>query len=244
VIYEWKLDNESRNFGDALPEAMTPPDIYQDWADDPEVMYFPIGSVICNDIIAETLYNGYKPVFIGCGWRGEELDPALVIHCEFYGARGPHTQAELARHGIEVEVVGDPAYMLPQIFAKSAPNGLAMVIRHVLDESDYTPNTIHEYGADAVFSPVVHDEGDIIAVIEKISGARFVLAGSMHAAIVAHAYDVPFALLDGPYIDCLPKWYDWFASVNLGEPEFVSNIVEGRKWYNEKFRDRKPNGTN
>jgi hypothetical protein len=78
--------------------------------------------------------------------------------------------------------------------------------------------------------------------VHKISGARFVLTGSMHVAMTAHAYGVPFALLDGPYIDCLPKWYDWFSSVDLGEPVFVNSIVEGRQWYNDNVRNRDNNG--
>lgn len=241
MIYEWTTDGV-RNYGDALAELITPPSIYKAWSEDQEHMYFPMGSVICNDRMDDALNRGLKPVFIGCGWRGEELYGELVAQSEFRTVRGPHTQAELAKHGVHVEVMKDPAYVLPNLLAPAAPNGLAIVFRHIKDPQDYTPDTIHEYKADAVFSAAVQDVEDVIAVAHKISGARFVLAGAMHAAITAHAYGVPFALLDGPYIDCLPKWYDWFDSVNLGEPVFVSNIVEGRQWYNENVRNRTEDG--
>jgi hypothetical protein len=232
MIYEWKLDGEVRNFGDALPEVLYPSAMLDELHEDQDNMYFLIGSVICNTVIDETLRSGYTPVFINCGWRGEELDDDLLAQCEFKGARGPHTQAELEKHGIDVDVTHDPAYELPNLFKKGAPNGLAMVVRHIMDESDYNQESIRQLGADALFSPVVDSYEDIIEFINQISGARFVLAGSMHAAMVAHAYGVPFALLLSDVVDCPPKWFDWFAAEGLGNPVFVNNISEGRKWYN------------
>jgi hypothetical protein len=242
VIYEWKLDGETRNFGDALYELTRDSKIIEEWENDTETMYFPIGSVICNTVISETLDLGFKPVFIDCGWRGEELDPDLAAQCEFYGARGPHTQAALERVGVYVEITLDPAYSLPLSVPRGEPNGLAICVRHIMDTSDYTPNTIFEYKADAMFTPVVEDRDDLIAFAEKISGARFVLAGAMHAAIVAHAYGVPFALLGGEYINCPSKWADWLASVDLGDPVWVDTVVEGREWYNSVVRDKKKGG--
>lgn len=203
-------------------------------------MHFAIGSVICNTVISETLRQGYKPVFHGCGWRGEELRSELVEQCEFHGVRGPYTQEELARHGIDAEISGDPAYQLPHIVSPGEPNGLAIVVRHVLDDTEKTPNTIHELKADALFRPTVEDRDDIVNFVKKISGARFVLAGSMHAAIVADAYGVPFAPLKSEYIDCPPKWADWLASAGYGSPVFVKNTMEGREWYNTIKADQKP----
>jgi hypothetical protein len=235
VIHEWKLDGITRNFGDALYEIFLPKNVYDDFQQDPDHLYFPIGSVICNQVILESLSLGYKPVFINCGWRGEQLDPELVAECEFVGARGPYTQGELARHGVHVEVTGDPAYQLPKLVAKGAPNALALVVRHMQDPTDYDQNSIFELGADAIFSPVVEEPIDIVEFIQKISGARFVLAGSMHAAIVADAYGVPWAPLKGHdgFIDCFPKWVDWFASREYGQPVFCKNIVEGRVWHKQ-----------
>ena len=232
MIYEWKLDGEIRNFGDALHEILVPAKQHYEWYVDTKKMHFILGSVIHNTVIDETLRQGFSPVFHGCGWRGEPLDEELIQKCEFIGVRGPHTQEELARHGIDSVVTRDPAYQLPQLVAPGTPNGLAIVVRHIKDPTETNVNTIFEYKADAIFNAKVEDREDIIGFVEKISGARFVLAGSMHAAIVAHAYGVPFALLNSEYIDCPPKWDDWFASVGLGSPVFVDNIIDGREWYN------------
>jgi hypothetical protein len=232
VIYEWKLDGHIRNFGDALHEVLVPQKQHYDWYVDTENMHFLLGSVIDNAVIKHTLQQGLRPVFHGCGWRGNALNEDLVKQCEFIGVRGPHTQDELSRCGIETTVTKDPAYQLPHLVAPGEPNGFTLVVRHLLDQTETTPNSIHEMKADAIFRPTVEDRADIIEFVQKISGARFVLTGAMHAAIVAHAYGVPFALLDTGYIDCPPKWADWLASVNLGSPVFVDNIVEGREWYN------------
>lgn len=233
MIYEWKLDGETRNFGDALYEIFLDDSTMFNWNTDVDHMHFPVGSVICNGVIRETLELGYKPFFYNCGWRGEPLDPALVKEAEFIGARGPHTRAELERNGISVAVTMDPGYKIPLLVPRGEPNGLVLSIRHIQDDSDYSIDSALQLGADALFSPVVHDRQDILDLIEKISGARFVLAGSMHAAIVAHAYDVPFALLDAGYINCPPKWEDWLASIEIEKPHWVDNVIDGRKWYKE-----------
>lgn len=232
MIYEWKLDGDTRNYGDALPEVLYPTVMLEELWSDPENMYFLIGSVICNENMRATLDAGFKPVFINCGWRGEELEDSLVAESEFRGARGPHTQAELAKHGIDVDVTHDPAYELPNLYAKGTPNGLAIAIKHIMDESEYSENSIHELKADALFSPVVTDYQDILDFTQKISGARFVLSGSLHGCMVAHAYGVPFAPLLSDVVDCPPKWFDWFAAEGLGNPVFVKDVFEGREWYN------------
>jgi succinoglycan biosynthesis protein ExoV len=232
MIYEWKLDGETRNFGNALPEVLYPAAMLEELHASTENMYFLIGSVICNEIMDETLRSGYTPIFMNCGWRGEGLNDYLVAQCIFEGARGPHTQEELAKHDVDVEVTHDPAYELPSLYAKDAPNGLAIVVRHIKDKAEYSQNTIHELKADALFSPVIQDGQDILDFIQKISGARFVLSGSMHACMVAHAYGVPFAPLLSDYVDCPEKWFDWFAAEGLGNPIFVNDVVEGRKWHN------------
>lgn len=234
------MDGKVRNFGDALHEVLLPANIHKEWKEDTEKMYFPLGSVICNDIMESTIRMGVRPVFIGCGWRGEDLDPELVNQCSFVGARGPHTQAELAKCGVEVPITGDPSYEIPKLYVKGEPNALALVIKHILDGSEYSPQTIYDLKADAMFSPVVENYDDIVALIQKISGARFVLAGSMHAAMVANAYNVPFAPFASEYIDCPAKWFDWFAERGWGEPIWVSDVPEGREWY-RSIRDQENN---
>lgn len=232
MIHEWKLNGVTRNFGDAIYELLFDSQQLYEWENDQEHLHYPIGSVIANEHLEKAVKAGLIPVFHGCGWRGRELEPELVKVAKFDGVRGPHTRDELLRHGIDEPIVMDPAYKLPLMFSAGKPNGLAIAVRHIADRQDKTPDSIHELKADAIFSPVVEDEADMVEYIEKLSGARFVLAGSLHAAIVADAYGIPFALLGGDKVDCPPKWVDWLASIGVTDVEWVDNVKDGRTWYN------------
>jgi len=239
MIHEWKLNGVTRNFGDAIYELLLSPGTRREWEEDQEKLHYPVGSVIANEHLEKAVAANLIPVFHSCGWRGTELNPELIKLAEFDGVRGPHTRDELLKHGIETEVTMDPAYRLPGIVAPGPPNGLAIAVRHITDKSEKTVNTIHELGVDATFSPVVEDESDMIEFIQKVSGARFVLAGSLHAAIIADAYNVPFALYGGERVDCPPKWSDWLASIDVTEAEWVDNIKDGREWYNHVIKSKK-----
>jgi hypothetical protein len=56
----------------------------------------------------------------------------------------------------------------------------------------------------------------------------FVLAGALHAAIVACAYGKPFAFYSGAHIDLPFKWMDFSASINV-PTVFARNAEEGRR---------------
>lgn len=212
--------------GDALSSLLSP----QNFVDDEENMYFVIGSVICNQVIKETLGLGYKPVFVDCGWRGERLDPNLAREATFIGARGPHTQRELQNHGIHVEVTGDPGYRIPSIVPAAKKHHRSLAIPHLQDPRRdwYTADRL---GVDKVVQASVDDDEGLVAKIQLISGASFVLAGAMHAAIIAHAYGVPFALMNNGYVNIPSKWDDWLRSIGVMSTAFYTNKAQGERWW-------------
>lgn len=232
MIHEWKPSEDVRNFGDAVYELFLDKETLRTWEEDNEHLHFPVGSVIANNHMEHALNANLTPYFHNCGYRGEELDPELLAKSKFDGVRGPHTREALLKHGIDQPVTKDPVYQLADTYQPGPPNGLAICVRHITDKTQKNLNTIHELGVDAMFSPKVDDETDMIEFVQKISGARFVLTGSLHAAIVAHSYGVPFALFGGSRVDCPPKWEDWLASVGVSKVEWVDNIRDGRQWYN------------
>lgn len=239
MIHEWKPNEGTRNFGDAVYELFLHPAVLEEWEADNKRLHFPVGSVIANNHIQHALNANLIPVFHNCGYRGEELDPKLLAQAEFDGVRGPHTRDALLEHGIDQPVTKDPVYHVAEKYSPGPPNGLAICVRHITDRTERGVNTIHELGVDAMFSPAVEDEADMIEFIQKISGSRFVLAGSLHAAILAHAYGVPFALFGGSRVDCPPKWEDWLASIDVTDVEWVDNIRDGRDWYNSAVAAKK-----
>ena len=61
-------------------------------------------------------------------------------------------------------------------------------------------------------------KADVLTVVRRIARARAVIAESMHAAIVADAYGVPWRAVEitrgfNPF-----KWEDWARSVGMGPP--------------------------
>jgi hypothetical protein len=227
MLYEWRPASKKRNLGDALGKLFAEPG----WETDKEHVYFPIGSVITNEVMKAVLDGGYTPVFVGCGWRGEPLDSELVHRSVFFGVRGPDTQQELARHDVEVEVTLDPGYELPKIITAGERNGKTLLIPHVVDVM--ADSKLYTYlGADEIILPLIESDSEMIDLVKKISGADFVLGGAMHACIIAHAYGVPFAPFAQGFIDCPPKWQDWLKSVGIDSLNyFAQNAHEGKRWY-------------
>ena len=67
------------------------------------------------------------------------------------------------------------------------------------------------------------------------------MAGAMHAAIIAHAFGVPFAFFDIGHRDCPVKWQDWGTSVGLPPSQiaFVRDAKSGKEWYESIKKDLK-----
>jgi hypothetical protein len=244
MIYEWMPNEDYRNYGDALGEIVI--DALTEGLDSgagapfdsPDVLYFPIGSVVDDSVISGTVSLGLVPTFIGCGWRGDELTPELAKQAMYIGCRGPETQKALERAGIlGVPIHGDTAYIAFD-YLKLMPekSGETLLIPHIQSDN----YNLEESGADYLLSPKVKVREDIIEVASRIGGAEFVLGGAMHACITAHAFGVPFA----PYtpdgiesVDVPEKWYDWLLSIGVARKDvkFVSSVEEGKEWHKKVF---------
>ena len=227
MIHEWRPDGDTRNFGDALTELLAdimPFASAQEMYSSTDKKYFLIGSVIDNEIIINTLLQGYTPVFVNCGWRGQPLSKILTDQCEFVGCRGPITQAELDRVGVSVEVTLDSAYLLKDsITARVDKNKKVLTFPHLLSsEGSKSPTS-------------VKTKQNIVKTMKDISAADFVLGGAMHACIVAHMYEVPFApyVANDFYVDASTKWKDWLESIGIPQENlrFARTEEEGRGWY-------------
>jgi hypothetical protein len=238
MIFEWFADRNYRNFGDSFTEIIAsqlPGDSGFIYQNDPSRTYFLIGSVIRNQQIVDVLGAGKVPVFIGCGWRGEPLDPDLVKKAQFVGVRGPNTQKEIARCGVDVDVTMDSAYpMLEKLeIEQFGPFEGKLLIPHISDNYVFSLKDASDVGMDKIVLPRVKDVVETFDLISRIANSEFVLAGAMHACIVAHFYGVPFAPFFGDWNDCPPKWFDWLESIGIPAEKmtFCKNYDEGREWY-------------
>ncbi len=235
MIYEWQPTPETHNLGDHCVQIIK--NIFEDEAllrieTDPDTCYLLLGSALYNEFKAysptkyEIVANNY--VFFGCGWRGEPLDK--LCRYPIYGCRGEKTRAEFLKNGVNTPAIGDPALLLRLFFPKSAPSGEKLLVPHVSD-SDSINYDARSFGCDRVVSPATTHLDSLETAIRQISGASFVLAGALHAAIIAYAFGVPFAYLRTDSIDCPAKWDDWNSSIGLGPAEFFSGARAGLLWF-------------
>ena len=232
-IRYWTRGERFLNFGDFLSEfisseALIAPIVKAD-------IYRLIGSAIHGPLIEQDLKHlsgdGKKAniVYWGCGMRNSSPIPEqLKESCEFFGVRGPLTREAL---GLPTTMpIGDPGLLLPIIYKPnvSKMEGKTICIPHFSERND--SKIIEISGADELVSPAVQDRGELQLLLDSIASADFVLCGSLHAAIVACAYDRPFAFWDTGFIDIPFKWADFAASLGI-EAQFVSNVQEGLEFY-------------
>jgi hypothetical protein len=72
-------------------------------------------------------------------------------------------------------------------------------------------------------------------LVDAICSSRFVLTGSLHCAIIAHAYGIPWAPLNDGYINLPAKWLDFGSSIGV-RAGFCPNAAEGVGWWKQNAR--------
>ncbi|WP_428487097.1 glycosyltransferase [Rhodopila sp.] len=162
--------------------------------------------------------DGAGPIFWGCGLRQEDgLSPERRGSAEILAVRGPLTRSAL-RLGNTVPV-GDPALLLPALHRAVGlwrrSNSPTLIVPHFHEKRD-DAELLALTGCSAVLRPnIPNDLTAISEFIDQVAAADFVLCGAMHAAIVAAAYDRPFAFWDSGDVDLPFKWQDFAASVGI-----------------------------
>jgi hypothetical protein len=229
----WKQGEPIQNFGDFLSE------VFVQRVQAPGRPRYPrlrlVGSVISARDIRSDLQairatpNGLLGYW-GCGQRDEFIiEPELRARCRFHGVRGPLTRERL---GLPVSTpIGDPALLMPLLHHPTPVPELAgrvLCMPHFFDASaDRT--ILQNSGADLILRPSLPASMELLLkAIDVICSVDFVLAGALHAAIVACAYGKPFAFYSGAHIDLPFKWMDFSASINV-PTVFARNAEEGRR---------------
>jgi succinoglycan biosynthesis protein ExoV len=126
--------------------------------------------------------------------------------------RGPRTASALGLPASSA--ISDGAVMTSQLqrFAGITRHDRVLFVPHHATATDpaFDWEAICAEAGVTLLSPC----GDSEAVIRTIAGARLVLAQSLHAAIVADAFRVPWRALRGSHFNAF-KWGDWAESMDL-----------------------------
>jgi succinoglycan biosynthesis protein ExoV len=154
----------------------------------------------------------------------------------FRAVRGPHTRRAFRLP--EDCPLGDPGLLAPHFWPAPllppSPAGEVLTVCHI---GTQPPRPVP--GSDAVVSMRVKP-GQALEVLARIARARLVLTESLHGAILAQAYGVPWAPAAsqerGP---ASAKWADWYAYLGLEGPDRVKQgswqrtVSEGWSWWEE-----------
>jgi hypothetical protein len=238
----WRRGDDRQNFGDFLTVLLWR-ELCQTSIVDAQAIHL-IGSVISEGWVKKGLADGppgfqRQVVFWYCGCQEpKKPSDAALSFAQIRGVRGPLTRQVLGLP--ENTVLGDTGLLAPVIHQPSShltTTGRYLCIPHM---SDPLPDLHLRQlsGADIVIRPVVENSlSSLRQLLDQIASARFVLAGSLHAAILAFAYGVPFAYFDSGFVSMPFKWRDFSASINAGT-HFVDNVSDGEKVYSDFIAPR------
>lgn len=212
-----------------------------------------IGSLLA----AENLARFTGPLDIwGGGWRGVCPPPTLLAQARIYAVRGPQTVTGL---GLPADTpLGDPALLLPHLLPhRIRSHGRTVVVPHLhrLRLMSAEQRCRLTGCAEMVTTQVIQRQGigrsgwqrqSLVLIknwlcygarpstrwgaIARIAGADFVLTGSLHGAILAQAYSIPWAAYDDGYVDVPAKWLDWAAYLGV-QLQFVTTLAAGQQWW-------------
>ncbi|WP_371142023.1 polysaccharide pyruvyl transferase family protein [Burkholderia cepacia] len=238
----WTQSDEFRNFGDYLTEYFFEKLFYG--VDVNAQSIHVIGSVISDEWIPtnlqKTARSGGLPnttIYWSCGARSRSsLNHKNLDLCRISCVRGPLTRDAL---GLPNQIpLGDSGLLLPSLYqpqCDAAYIGKNLTIPHIEDPLD-DEALIARTGCDIVLRPKIRPSlKSIEEFIDRIASAKFVLCGSLHAAITAAAYGIPFAYLKGGKIDIPFKWEDFSASINI-PCRFITDIESGTSHYEQQIK--------
>ena len=238
----WRRGDNRQNFGDILTVVLYK-ELCQTLSVDAQAIHL-VGSVISEGWVKKGLADGppgfqRQVVFWCCGCQDPKRpSDAALSFAQIRGVRGPLTRQVLGLP--ESTVLGDTGLLAPVIHQPSphsTTTGKYACIPHMSDPlPDWHLRQLS--GADIVIRPVVENSlSSLRHLLDQIASARFVLAGSLHAAILAFAYGVPFAYFDSGFVSMPFKWRDFSASIDTGT-HFVDNVSDGENVYNNVIAPR------
>lgn len=216
---------ESDNFGDALNPFIFNHYLPEFFDDDPTTVFIGIGSVLG---FIHPLPETKKAIVFSSGYAYDDV-PAIDERYDVRCVRGPGTAKAL---GLDASVAAtDGAILLramPHFNDPPLKKYKICFIPHYLSLNFFDNWELLFEGTDVEF---VNPTSDFSTIIEKIRGSEVVYAESLHAAIVADTFRVPWVpVIMYGHINKF-KWQDWYDSMSLGVYEpFVISRVYNRSW--------------
>lgn len=168
---------------------------------------------------------------------------------DYRAVRGPMT-AEALNLPKDI-TMGDPALLLPLALPFEQRTDSVVVVPHLWNSNTMTKYERLKESKATVLCSTWIKRTEFLCLLKTIVTARFVLAGSLHAAILAHAYGVPWAIYNPPAdrLDKPLKWMDWLGYLGIEtafelqpflKRSMVTNHEEGMAWWEHNSALIKP----
>jgi succinoglycan biosynthesis protein ExoV len=165
-------------------------------------------------LIGKSMISRYPKILVcGSGAGYGNIGSVSLDHVKFSWVRGPHTASLL---GLSMDTaITDPACLvayLPRFAERGKNRKGAIFVPHRL-----TANLDLDWGkiGDRAGLEVVLPTEDSVSVIKQIRDAELVIAESMHGAIIADAFRVPWVPVAISHHFNTFKWRDWSDSVEV-----------------------------
>lgn len=212
-LFYW--ESKHGNFGDDMNRFVWPYFMADFFDDDEDTLFIGIGTILSDDVPKAKLR-----IVVGSGTGYGRLPRDLNDGSwRFYAVRGPLTARAV---GGEPELaVTDPAVLLPLLpqFHQPLPSGVAFVPHWTTAAEGIWQRACNQAGVTFIDPRDAADN-----VVRKIAAAKLVIAESMHGAIVADAFRVPWIPIVSAR-DTPLKWHDWALSMGLRyEPYAIGHL--------------------
>lgn len=228
LVPHWEKGEAVQNLGDFLSEYVHARHMGAPKDGTPETLHL-VGSVISDMFINRQKKRGRSIGFWSCGMRDTYCCEKHRDYATYFGVRGSYTAAALNLP--KEKIVGDLGLLFPLIYPSKSKQkkGKYVTIPHFHDKrSDL--EILNSYGGNSVLRTNVENSYDAVdSFLNELTTASFILTASLHGAILAYAYGIPFALLNSGAIDCPFKWIDFMSTTGM-TTHFVQHLDEGLAW--------------
>ncbi|HOW98599.1 MAG TPA: polysaccharide pyruvyl transferase family protein, partial [Kiritimatiellia bacterium] len=174
---------------------------------DPGEVVFGIGTILCSGMPVPAATRCIHVLGSGCGYGDRAPDPRYRV----WFVRGPRTAARL---GVEdSKAISDPAMLLPRLMSAAGPaKARAPVFIPHIDSA-----LVCDWATPCALAGVrlVDPRTPAEAFIDAVRAAPLVLAESLHGAVVADAFGVPWVPLASSDDILAFKWEDWLDTLAL-----------------------------
>jgi succinoglycan biosynthesis protein ExoV len=249
-LYYWSADNKQVNFGDYISLYLYEKLIKQNMTKD-QILLLGVGSILNTPLLTKVLEakSDLTELHVwGSGARSPNgpklswLKTKIVTH--IYGVRGYHTARSL--NCTPELAIGDPAFLLPTLIrpGTSLRGKYLTFVPHIsqCNTSIAAESLLLDSHCERLLKPLIDPTPDALEnFVDELCSSSFILTNSLHGAILAQAYGIPYAYGKvGGYLNCPFKWKDHSSIIGV-ECCFASNINQAKDNFTYNFaRGRTP----